>query len=317
MALESPLFQSSMELLGHSIEHFVSLEELDRKLVILHLANAVELIFKDIMLDRGVSIYKNAKETVSIHGAIESLKTLSIQIPCLNKIELLIDERNALQHRYGSANELTTIYYMDTVIEFFETILSNIYDQKLDEILPQFTEENVYASFKLRSPKNDTELEKLNSLAKIHPLGAMLSAAAYLEKVIQEFFAQMSEADRSEHRRHISMMHYRAVESFGVDIPLDLRRDLEEVRIKRNAAAHGRGEIKKEDVRKAVIAIEKFERLLRTSTLVLPTTNNTRIPKIASAAMIAAKAEDANQAFRNLVESTSDHQQSDVTRDDV
>src|SRR5215813_13712138 len=98
MAFESPLFQSSMELLGHSIEHFTSMEELDRKLVILHLANAVELIFKDIMLDGGVSIYKGPKETVTIHGSIDALKNLSITIPCLNKIELLIDERNALQH---------------------------------------------------------------------------------------------------------------------------------------------------------------------------------------------------------------------------
>lgn len=310
MALESPLFQSSMELLGHSIDHFVSLEELDRKLVILHLANAVELIFKDIMLDRGVSIYKGPKETVSIHGAIDSLKGMNIPIPCLNKIELLIDERNALQHRYGSPNELTTIYYMDTVMEFFEIILLNIYNQKIEEILPQFTKDSIYASFKLRSPKNDTELERLNNLAKLHPLGAMLSAVAYLENTIQEFFTQLSEEDRIKYRKIINMMDYRAVEAFGVNIPIELRKDLENVRNKRNVVAHGRGEVKKEDVKKAVDTIEKFEKLLKEAQLRVPETLNTSFSTVNPLRVPVNTAEQANQAIRSLVESASTNQQS-------
>jgi hypothetical protein len=56
-------------------------EQRDRKFVILHLANAVELIFKDLMLDLGLSLYKNPKETVTIKGAIETLsKEKSIRI---------------------------------------------------------------------------------------------------------------------------------------------------------------------------------------------------------------------------------------------
>ena len=109
MAIESPLFQSAMELMGHSISHYNGKKELDRKLVILHLANAVELILKDLVLDAGVSIYKNPKETITIQGCISELKNKNIDIPFMNKIELLIDERNALQHRFGSPNELTTI----------------------------------------------------------------------------------------------------------------------------------------------------------------------------------------------------------------
>lgn len=46
----SPLFQSSLELFTHAISHFNSRKELDRKLVILHMANAIELILKDIIL---------------------------------------------------------------------------------------------------------------------------------------------------------------------------------------------------------------------------------------------------------------------------
>lgn len=108
MAIESPLFQSSMELLGHAITHFNGTSELDRKLVILHLSNSVELLLKDMVLDSGESIYKNPKETITIHGCIELLATKKIAVPFLNKLELLIDERNALQHRFGSPNELTS-----------------------------------------------------------------------------------------------------------------------------------------------------------------------------------------------------------------
>ena len=53
MAIESPIFQSSMELFGHSITHFNGTSELDRKLVILHLSNAIELLLKDMVLDSG------------------------------------------------------------------------------------------------------------------------------------------------------------------------------------------------------------------------------------------------------------------------
>ncbi|TWG78956.1 hypothetical protein L602_000800000250 [Cupriavidus gilardii J11] len=113
MAIESPLFQSSMELFGHAITHFNGTSELDRKLVILHLSNSVELLLKDMLLDSGESIYKNPKETITIHGCIELLGTKKIAVPYLNKLELLIDERNALQHRFGSPNELTAIFYMN------------------------------------------------------------------------------------------------------------------------------------------------------------------------------------------------------------
>lgn len=84
MAIESPLFQSAMELLGHSISHYNGKKELDRKLVILHLANAIELILKDLVLDSEQSIYKNVKETITIQGCFTTLKEKNIDIPFLN-----------------------------------------------------------------------------------------------------------------------------------------------------------------------------------------------------------------------------------------
>ena len=78
-----------MELIGHSITHFNGTSELDRKLVILHLSNAVELLLKDMVLDGGDSIYKNPKETITIHGCVEALNTKKIVIPYINKLNYL------------------------------------------------------------------------------------------------------------------------------------------------------------------------------------------------------------------------------------
>ena len=262
MAIESPLFQSSMELLGHSYAHFNVSEELDRKLVILHLANAVELIFKDLVLDSGESIYKGPKETITIHGCIKLLQEKSISIPFLNKIELMIDERNALQHRFGSPNKLTTIFYMSIAQEFFKEVLKEHYDLNYDEIIPQFTDEKELLVYKMREPADDTELENLKKLSKVHSLGALLSAMTYLEKITFTFGKKIGLEEELRRRPPWHMMSPRFLERFGLIVPDDLGKKLDETRRLRNLAAHGRSEPSKADVSKAIDSIEEFERFL-------------------------------------------------------
>jgi hypothetical protein len=262
MAIESPLFQSSMELLGHSYSHFNVSEELDRKLVILHLANAVELIFKDLVLDSGESIYKGPKETITIHGCIKSLQEKNINIPFLNKIELMIDERNALQHRFGSPNKLTTIFYMNIAQEFFKEVLREHYDLNYDEVITQFTDEKELLAYKMREPADDTELENLKKLSKVHSLGALLSAMTYLEKITFAFGKEIGLAEELRRRPPWHMISPRFLERFGLIVPDDLGTKLDETRRLRNMAAHGRSEPSKADVSKAIDSIEEFERFL-------------------------------------------------------
>lgn len=262
MAIESPLFQSSMELLGHSYSHFNVSEELDRKLVILHLANAVELIFKDLVLDSGESIYKGPKETITIHGCIKSLQEKNINIPFLNKIELMIDERNALQHRFGSPNKLTTIFYMNIAQEFFKEVLREHYDLNYDEVITQFTDEKELLAYKMREPADDTELENLKKLSKVHSLGALLSAMTYLEKITFEFGKEIGLEEELRRRPPWLMISPRFLEKFGLIVPDDLGKKIDETRRLRNMAAHGRSEPSKADVSKAIDSIEEFERFL-------------------------------------------------------
>ena len=262
MAIESPLFQSAMELLGHSYSHFNNFKELDRKLVILHLANSIELVLKDLVLDSGESIYKGPKETITIHGCFKVLREKDVKVPYLNKVELLIDERNALQHRFGSPNELTTIFYMNIAQDFFKEILREHYDQEYEEIIVQFADEKEFAAFKLREPIDESELENLKKLAGVHALGATLSAMSYVEKLILEFGEQVG-LDRELRRRapwHATSPRY--LMHYGIPLPDDLARKMDELRKMRNLAAHGRSDPSKKDVSNAIEVIEEFEKYL-------------------------------------------------------
>jgi len=262
MIIESPLFQSAMELLGHSISHFNAGEELDRKLVILHLANAIEFLLKDLLLNIGESIYKNPKETLSIHGCIQALKAKGTSLPYLNKIELLIDERNAIQHRFGSPNELTTIFYMNISIAFFKEILKEHYDLDLEEILSHFVNEKDLIAFRMREPTSESELENLKKLAKIHPLGALLSAMTYLEKIIYQFASKVGLEKKLRIRPYWIFMSPRFLIRFGIKLPEELILDLDNIRRLRNMAAHGRKDPSTDEVIKAIETIEKFEKFL-------------------------------------------------------
>lgn len=261
MAIESPLFQSAMELLGHSITHYNGKKELDRKLLILHLANAVELILKDLVLDSGESIYKGPKETITIQGCIKVLQDKSINLPLLNKIELLVDERNALQHRFGSPNELTSIFYMNIAESFFREVLKKYYGQEYDEIIVQFSDESDLLEYKLNDPSNDQELDKLKDLAKMHPLGALLSAWTYFEKEIEVFAEETGIKFIQRRPATIDLVNGRW-ERFGVVVPDGLSDRLNEARRLRNMAAHGRLEPTTEDVISSVDTIEALDKYL-------------------------------------------------------
>ena len=56
MSDKSPLFVSAIELLAHAIELFDAGQERKYKFVILHLANSIELILKDRLVDKGISL---------------------------------------------------------------------------------------------------------------------------------------------------------------------------------------------------------------------------------------------------------------------
>jgi len=174
----------------------------------------------------------------------------------------MIDERNALQHRFGSPNTLTTIFYMNIAQEFFKEVLREHYDLNYDEVITQFTNEKELLKYKMREPSDDTELENLKKLSKVHSLGALLSAMTYLEKMTFAFGKEIGLEEELRRRPPWHMISPRFLERFGLIVPDDLGKKLDETRRLRNMAAHGRSEPSKADVSKAIDSIEEFERFL-------------------------------------------------------
>src|SRR5690606_1257691 len=83
-------------------------------------------------------------------------------------------------------NELTTIFYMEATHEFFREFLKDNYNLEIDEVLEEFVAPEDLATFQLRKATSSHELDKLSKLSKVHPVGALLSAYAYLEKQLSQ-----------------------------------------------------------------------------------------------------------------------------------
>lgn len=117
----SPLFNSSMEFLEHGLYHFLRSEtSLDMKFAILHIDQSIELLLKAKILSLGESIYKNPKETMSIWATYDKLEGKSIKIPEKPDLELLHEERNSLQHKYGNPAAEHTSYMVSKAVSFIK-----------------------------------------------------------------------------------------------------------------------------------------------------------------------------------------------------
>lgn len=179
----------------------------------------------------------------------------------LNKIELLVDERNALQHRFGSPNELTVIFYMNIAKEFFKDVLKQHYGQNYEEILTQFTDPKDLVAYKLGEPTNDKELEKLQELAKIHPLGALLSAWTYFESSLESFATELN-LDIKRNMPLAMALATGNLKNYGINIPVTLSNKIDSMRKVRNMAAHGHVEPTLKQVKDAISTIEELEKYL-------------------------------------------------------
>ncbi|MGD0886161.1 MAG: hypothetical protein ABSA46_15050 [Thermodesulfovibrionales bacterium] len=139
MSIESPFYLGAIELLAHSVELFAEGESWKSRFVILHLAHAVEVILKDRMVDLGLSIYVSKRsQTISIWDAMEALEAQGFKIPRRPVMELLIDDRNNLQHRFGSPDGRTLKFYFDETMLFFIEFLHDNYGVRLAEALSPY-----------------------------------------------------------------------------------------------------------------------------------------------------------------------------------
>lgn len=249
--MKSPLFVSSIELLAHATELFGERNERKYKFVILHLANSIELILKDKLLIEGQSIYstKNQNLTVGIWDSFKTLNEIGVIIPEKPVIELLVDDRNTLQHRFGFPNEEAVFFYLSSTKDFFIRFLKEEYNTTLtEELKPYLSLENMELLGISKS-----EIEHLNKLKEVSIEMAILQISGDMEKIgyeIMKTFRETKNLQDDQIRRRLSMptmysLNYLLrilLDSKEIDDEKfnDLRRKYQEFRDFRNQISHGR-----------------------------------------------------------------------------
>lgn len=194
MPHSSPIMKTSLELFRHAIEHYVSDSDSDRRIAVLHLSHALELAVKACLVNNNYSIFAEGNNTLSFRQCLVKLKKVwnlsdDNQIPYRARIELLADERNGIQHRYGTVDPRTMQHHMETSYLFFKEVMKREYSTNLDEFLVDYLPGDVAKKFAFIGQKDTTIFHQLTDKAHSKPTEAFLEAYSYIETIIINFAA--------------------------------------------------------------------------------------------------------------------------------
>ncbi len=197
MSDRSPLFIHAAELLIHVVELFRQNDERKYPFMVIHLAECVELLLQDRLIDAGQSIYEGAKSSLlSVTKVLDLLKKERVKIPERPLIDFLIEDRTTIFHRFEHP-ELKTVYrYIDEVTAFAKRFLQDEYGVELADILAELgqSEEDLQIFGVLEGQGN--VLAFLDTLFAISPESATLQGFAFVEeKFVELSFLQSGYLD--------------------------------------------------------------------------------------------------------------------------
>ena len=260
MSEKSPLFISSIELLAHSIELLQQKNDRKNKFVILHLANCIELLLKDMLIDLGESIFeKGGNKTLQIWTSFEQLSLRGQSFPEKPKLEMLIDDRNAIQHKFGFPDKEAVIYYLEIVVSTFQRVSKDFYGIEFREIVKEYLDDDGLAFLGL-TPLG--EIDKVKAIEELDPASALTTAYGIFEKTVYELL----EFDKA--KRPIMIWHNEIFYKLLKNIPKEVigqknpKEIFDEVRKLRNMAVH-RQHYDEKDMRLNMLeGIEKIKLLI-------------------------------------------------------
>ena len=120
----------------------------------LNLAQAVELVVKAALVENNVSIFEKGSGTLTVNDALDRLAALwSVdRIGFHARVELLVDERNAIQHRYGNVDDVGLDYHLETAFGVLKEILEKEFDLVLNGWVLDTVEESVWRKIRFVEP---------------------------------------------------------------------------------------------------------------------------------------------------------------------
>ncbi len=252
MLQRSPILRFALEVFEHALESAVSDRSRDRKLAVINLAQCVELAVKAALVEKNISIYTKESRTITPHEALRLLAELwaSPRIAMHSRLEVLIDERNAIQHRYGDVDDVTLDYHLETAFETLEEILRREFDIDLSDWVRDNVAETVWKRVRfVQVPETAPAPPSEASLPDRSPALDLVDGFSRYETAIRAIVR----ANGGEKLRFGSTLDFAIKTLASLDDPRrELIRELPTVYKLRNRVIHGEGATTDEEVKTAL-----------------------------------------------------------------
>lgn len=168
------------------MEHYVGGSDTDYRMAVLHCANSVELAAKAVLVKNNHPIFESPGKSITSHKAMEQLATVwgVPRVPWLARLQVLIDERNAIQHRYGTLDDVTMDYHMNGTTAFLQEVLTREFSTDIHELSRQALPEDVWNKCRFIMSEKDQTFERV--LANVHnqPETSFLTAMEMYTSII-------------------------------------------------------------------------------------------------------------------------------------
>ena len=96
---------------------------------------------------------------------------------------MLIDDRNVIQHKFGYPSRESVLYYIDIVIDLFQTSMQDNYSIEFKEIAEEYFTET---GMQLIGLKEDNAFSKVDAISRYDMLSAISTAYSLLEEKANE-----------------------------------------------------------------------------------------------------------------------------------
>ncbi|MTV49802.1 hypothetical protein GJ688_12550 [Heliobacillus mobilis] len=182
----SPIMKTALELFCHAVEHYVEGKARDYRIAVLHSAHAMELSTKAALVKHNKSIYNDKGKTITVHDGLKLLKTLwgTDNLPYMSRVELLIDERNGIQHRYGTIDTVTMDYHLEAAFNFIDEILQKEFSADIHRFIRENVEKDVWIKCRFVKTEALQNLERAKATVESNPTLALLDSMNILEDTL-------------------------------------------------------------------------------------------------------------------------------------